>query len=298
MAEVKNTPTIQYGAKRFTKTDTDKFCYWLNGVDVTDQNLDQFDPYIQGVSRIFLYKPAPFMLDMYQAETTRFKHLLETGYTRIDGIQDTQVETVEFEGGFGGQKFRNISLASNDTDTITITVYEQSGSPLREYLDAWVTGMRDLYSNIAHYHGSDKVYGEKNHTAEFVYVTMDPTGKKVEYAALLAHAFPLVVPKSHLNYESRNRANVPMDMQFAVQLYESPAINALANYLIAQSEIDYNYLNFTPNPNKARIQAADATKYSTGNRMNATKLSALGSATITDQKSLWDATSADGEKNE
>lgn len=298
MAEVKNTPTIQFGAKRFTKSDTDKFCYWLNGVDVTDQNLDQFDPYIQGVSRIFLYKPAPFMQDMYQEETTRFKHLIETGYTRIDGIQDTQVETVEFEGGFGGQKFRNVSLASNDTDTITITVYEQSGSPLREYLDAWVTGMRDLYSNIAHYHGSDKVYGEKNHTAEFVYVAMDPTGKKIEYAALLAHAFPLVVPKSHLNYESRNRANVPMDMQFAVQLYESPAINALANYLITQSEIDYNYLNFTPNPNKARIEAAQATKYSTQNRMAADKLKALSNADVSTQENLFSATSAPDQSNE
>lgn len=264
--------TIQTGAKKFDKPNTDKFCYWLNGVDVTDQNLDQFDPYIQGVSRIFLYKPAPFMKAAFPDETTRFKHLIETGYTRIDGIQDTQVETVEFEGGFGGQKFRNVSLASNDTDTITITVYEQSGSPLREYLDAWVTGMRDLYSNIAHYHGASDgtnpyVYGEKNHTGEFVYVTMDPTGKKVEYAALLAHAFPLVVPKSHLNYESRNRANVPMDMQFAVQLYESPAINALANYLIAQSQIDYNYLNFTPNPTKERLANAEITTYSTGNRI-------------------------------
>lgn len=280
-AEVKFVPTIQTGAKKFNKPNTDKFCYWLNGVDVTDQNLDQFDPYIQGVSRIFLYKPAPFMNTQYPSETTRFKHLIETGYTSINGIQDTQVETVEFEGGFGGQKFRNVSLASNDTDTISITVYEQSGSPLREYLDAWVTGMRDLYSNIAHYHGAidDKTpYGEKNHTAEFVYVTLDPTGKTVEYAALLAHAFPLVVPKSHLNYESRNRANVPMEMQFAVQLYESPAINALANYLIAQSAVDYNYLNFTPNPDATRITAAQATKYSTGNRLSSTQMSDLAAA--------------------
>lgn len=278
MADAKFVPTIQTGAKKFDKSNTDKFCYWLNGVDVTDQNLDQFDPYIQGVSRIFLYKPAPFMKLQYENETKRFKHLIETGYTSINGIQDTQVETVEFEGGFGGQKFRNVSLASNDTDTISITVYEQSGSPLREYLDAWVTGMRDLYSNIAHYHGAidaGTLYGEKNHTAEFVYVTMDPTGKNVEYAALLAHAFPLVVPKSHLNYESRNRANVPMEMQFAVQLYESPAINALANYLIAQSAVDYNYLNFTPNPDAKRIQAANATKYSTGNRLSADQMTAL-----------------------
>ena len=109
-----------------------------------------------------------------------------------------------------------------------------------------------------------------------------PTGKNIEYAALLAHAFPLVVPKSHLNYESRNRANVPMDMQFAVQLYESPAINALANYLITQSEIDYNYLNFTPNPTQERINAAAVTKYSTMNRLSTDDVAALNAKTTID----------------
>jgi len=258
--------TIQSGIKRNIK-DYKNFCYWLNGVDVTDQNLDQFTPYIKGVARLFLYKPAPFLLDVFKDETSRFKSLIESGYTRIDGIQDTNVETVEFEGGFNGQKFRNISLASNDTDTITISVYEQTGSPLREYIDAWVTGMRDQRSGIAHYHGaldSNTSYGEKNHTAEFIYCTMDPTGRYIEYACMFAHAFPTKVPKSHLNYESRDRGNVLMDLEFAVQLYESPAINAIANYCLANSQVEYNYLKFTPNiPN-----AIDVNSYSTKNSLS------------------------------
>ena len=260
--------TTQTGIKRNTK-DYDNFCYWLNGVDVTDQNLDQFTPYIQGVSRLFLYKIPPFMNAIMADESMRFKHLIESGFTRIDGIQDTNVETVDFEGGFGGQKFRNVSLASNDTDTITISVYEQTGSPLREYIDAWVTGMRDIRSGIAHYHGALDLasgavdYGEKFHTGEFIYCTMDPTGKHIEYACMFAHAFPTKVPKSHLNYETRNRGNVLMDLEFAVQLYESPAINAIANYLVANSKVEYNYLKFTPNIPNAIVN----TEYSTFNTL-------------------------------
>ena len=269
--------TTQTGIKRNTK-DYDNFCYWLNGVDVTDQNLDQFTPYIQGVSRLFLYKIPPFMNAIMAEESMRFKHLIESGFTRIDGIQDTNVETVDFEGGFGGQKFRNVSLASNDTDTITISVYEQTGSPLREYIDSWVTGMRDIRSGIAHYHGAlgkdyyigdDKnpagqvSYGEKYHTGEFIYCTMDPTGRHIEYACMFAHAFPTKVPKSHLNYESRNRGNVLMDLEFAVQLYESPAINAIANYLVANSKVEYNYLKFTPNIPNPIVNTA----YSTANTL-------------------------------
>lgn len=262
--------TIQSGIKNSRK-DYTNFCYWLNGVDVTDQNLDKFTPYIQGVSRIFLYKAPPFLEEKYKDLTKNFRSLIESGYTRIDGIQDTQVETVDFEGGFGGQKFRNVSLASNDTDTVTISLYEQTGSPIREFIDLWVTGMRDIRSGIAHYHGATTEYSEKNHTAEFIYCTMDPTGKKIEYACMFAHAFPLKVPKSHLNYETRNRGNVLMDLEFAVQMYESPAINALANYCLANSQVEYNYLQFTPNI----TQAYTPNSYSTGNMLGSDKINAF-----------------------
>ena len=263
--------TIQSGLKRNLK-DYSNFCYWLNGVDVTDQNLDQFTPYIQGVSRIFMIKKPVFLLENYADECKNFKSLIETGYTRIDGIQDTNVEFVDFEGGFNGQKFRNVSLASNDTDTITITVYEQTGSPIREFLDLWVTGVRDIKSGIAHYHGAfdtnaNMKYSERNHTAEFIYCVMDPSGRELEYACMFAHAFPTKVPKSHLNYESRNRGNVPIDIEFAVQMYESPAINAMACYCLQNSLVEYNYLKFSPDFAKTSGYAGPKL-YSNGNTIN------------------------------
>jgi len=247
--------TIQTNILSNTKNYSN-FSYFLGGVDVTQQNLDQFTPYIQGVSRIFLYTPPQFMNAQYSAQTKNFKSLIETGYTRIDGIGDISVDFVDFEGGFAGQKFSNVSLARDDTDSITISLYEQSGSPIREYMDTWVTGTRDILSGIAHYHGATTVYGEKNHTAEFIYVTMDPTGQKIEYACMFAHAFPTKVPKSHLNYEKGNRDNVLMDLEFKVQKYESPAINAIAAYFIQKSTIAYNYLSFDPHITEGQIDLA------------------------------------------
>lgn len=264
--------TIQTGIKQNRK-NYKNFCYWLNGVDVTDQNLDEFTPFITGTSRIFVHKLPPVMEQLDPGMCENFKSLVETGYTRIDGIQDTTVEFTDFEGGFNGQKFKNVSLVSNETDTLTITVYEQSGSPVREFLDTWVNAVRDQYSGIAHYHGlfdskelgKNIVYGERSHTAEFIYVVMDPTGRAIEYACLFAHAFPTKVPKSHLNYESRGRNNVQMDLEFAVQMYESPAINALAAYYMINSTVDYNYLNFTVS--KPKYGYCDPKPYSTDNRV-------------------------------
>jgi hypothetical protein len=262
--------TIQTNAKTNTK-NYQNFSYFLGGIDVTDQNLDQFTPYIQGVSRIFLYKAPIFMDKEYHTETENFKSLIETGYTRIDGISDISVDFVDFEGGFNGDKFSNVSQARDDTDTLTISLYEQTGSPVREFIETWVTGTRDIRSGIAHYHGAlvdfadgTVKYGEKYHTAEFVYITLDPTAQELEYACLFAHAFPTKVPKSHLNYEKGNRDNVSMDLDFRVKKYESPAINKVGQYYLDASRIEYNYLKFTPNITKELVQAAART-YASGN---------------------------------
>jgi len=262
MADAK---TIQTGAKTNSKSFKD-FSYFLGGVDVTDQNLDKFTPYIQGVSRIFVHKLPVFMDIMFHDKSTAFKTFIEAGYTRIDGIGDISVEFVDFEGGFAGQKFSNVSLARDDTDTVTISCYELTGSPLREYLDTWVTGVRDLRSGIAHYHGAIKqgvTYGEINHTAEFIYTTMDPTGLELEYSCMLAHCFPTKVSKSHLNYEKGNRDNVLMDLEFRTTKYESPAINDVGKWYLDASQVEYNYLNFSPNITKDQV-ATNAIAYGNG----------------------------------
>lgn len=245
--------TGRYGNATAINTNTksfENFSYFLGGIDVTHQNLDQFTPYIRGVSRIFLHKPPLFMLSKYPDHTKRFKTYIETGYKSIDGIGDISVDFTQFEGGFNGQQFSTPQLARDDTESVTISVYELSGSPVREYLDTWVTGVRDIRSGIAHYHGAIEdgtvKYAEINHTAEFIYTTYDPTGLTPEYCCMFAHCFPRRVPKSHLNYESGNRDNVQMDIEFATTKYESPAINDIGIWYTMNSKIDWNYLDFDP----------------------------------------------------
>lgn len=269
MAAVTNNGTvrtIQYvqdatnrGKFRQNTKSYEKFSYFLGGIDVTHQNLDQFTPYIRGVSRIFLHKPPLFMWKLDGEMTRRFKTYVETGYKSISGIGDISVDFTQFEGGFNGQQFSTPQLARDDTESVTISVYELTGSPIREYLDTWVTGVRDPRSGIAHYHGLiDKLYGgnstgmeyaEINHTAEFIYTTYDPTGLWLEYCCMFAHCFPRRVPKDHLNYEAGNRDNVQMDMEFATTKYESPAINDIGVWYTNASRIKWNYLDFDPEQN-------------------------------------------------
>lgn len=257
--------TIQTNAKVNTKNYAD-FSYFLGGIDVTQQNLDQFTPYIQGVSRIFFYTAPFFMEKQYPQLTKNFRSLIETGYTRIEGVSDINVDFVDFEGGFNGDKFSNVSRVYDTSENLAISLYEQTGSPVREFIETWVTGTRDIRSGVAHYHGalSDYpnlvMYGEKFHTCEFIYITMDPTAQELEYTAMFAHGFPTKVPKSHLNFEKGVRDNVSMELEFNVKKYESPAINQVGAYYLEASLIEYNYLKFTPNISQSDVQAV-AQKY-------------------------------------
>ncbi len=261
--------TIQTNIKSNDKS-FENFSYFLGGIDVTHQNLNQFTPYIKGVSRFFLHKPPAFMNVAFPVLTKNFKTYIETGYTSVTGFGDVSVEFTDFEGGFSGQRFSNVSLARDDTDSITVSVYELTGSPIREYLDLWVTGVRDPRSGVAHYHGvlgndtGQVSYGEINHTAEFIYVNLDPTARDAEYVALLAHAFPTKVPKAHLDFNAGERDNAKIDLEFRVTKYESPSINQIGNWYVENSKVNYNYLDFDPNVTGKGFNNYDTYDYGTG----------------------------------
>lgn len=273
------------GNQKKIKTNTstyENFSYFLGGIDVTHQNLDKITPYIQGVSRIFVHK-TPYFMDQLDDETMskRFKTYVETGYKEIGGIQNLSVNFTTFEGGFNNQNFQNVANSSDESNSLSITVYELTGSPIREYLDTWVTGVRDPRSGIAHYHGliqkyyngttGGVPYAEKNHTAEFIYTTYDPTGLYLEYACMFAHCFPQSVPKDHLNYQSGNREGVTMQLEFAAEHYESPAINDIGIWYTENSKVNWNYLDFSPEAGNGIMRTQSAYTYDYGVYQNNTE---------------------------
>lgn len=239
----------------------DNFKYFLEGIDATDQNLDQMTPFIPGAARLFFHKTPYFMHAKFQDLTDNFRSYLETGVKSVTGIGDLTGTEATIEGGWANQKLDNISMVTDDTNQIEVTLYEQTGSPVREFIETWLTGMRDPRSGVAHYHGavmspdggrSDGssgdgiVYSEKNHTGEFIYVVLDPTAQFIEYACLLAHVWPKNMPKQHLNYTSGDRTPPELTLQFSCIKYEGKYINDIAAYYISKSNLIYNYLDFNP----------------------------------------------------
>lgn len=253
---------------KINRKNFNKFSYFIAGIDVTQQNLDQLTPYIPGISRIFMHRTPLFMEVAFEDMTSNFKSLVETGAKSIGGIGDVSVEFTPIEGGFNNQSFQNISKTTDDSNQLSFTLYEQTGSPVREFLETWVTGVRDPRSGIAHYHGAVETpehtdltkyvpYGEKNHTAEFIYYALDPTAHYLEYACMWAHCMPTTVPKDHYNYNSGDRDAIALNLTFNGTKYESRFINDIAINYIIKDQLEYNYLNFDPDFEGAGFSTPD-----------------------------------------
>lgn len=251
--------TIQTNIKQYTK-DMTQYSWWMGGLNTKSKALALYSPLKTGYARIFFIKMPVFMETVAPNKTKNIRHLMEYGFTRIDGIQNLSAEFEQATGGYVGKAFDVMSRTTDETNEITLSLYELGGSPVREFTDLWVTGVSDPLSGLTHYHGAmDKdptiELVQSNHTAEAIYVQTDPTGREggIEYACLLTNLMPKQVKKEQFNYASGEHQLVQVDIPFTCVKYESIQINAMAAALIAKYKILSNYLQFNSGYTQADI---------------------------------------------
>ncbi|MDY3769140.1 MAG: hypothetical protein SOZ83_06045 [Sphaerochaetaceae bacterium] len=244
--------TIQSSIKH-NNQDMSKYALFLGGTNVVRDVLAAYDPLKTGYGRIFMVRK-PIWVDKYFSENkgdagslnkmNRFKHILEYGNTQIQGLTDPQVNFSTINGGYNGKGFEYPSYTTDDTNTFSITVYEMSGSPIREVIHTWINGTTDLQTGLAHYNGVDLPKIQANQTAEFIYVATDNTGLAVEYCCLFANCFPRGINIDPFNYQSGQHEPVETTIEFACTKYESTQINKVGKALINRYRILTNSLNF------------------------------------------------------
>lgn len=242
--------------------DFSEYSIFLGGLDVTSKNIDQLDPLRGNFSRIFIIRLPRFMEVMDSAEAKRFKHYVEMGYVGLDGVQNTTMDTEEVTGGYAGNRFRVPNVVKDETDTVTLKLYELTGSPVRRFIDTWMTGISDPLTGLAHYHGyisETCEFKASNHTMEMIYVCTDATGREdcIEYACMFANMMPTEIKKDHFNFEPGTHPVVQIDVPFTANRYESPQINEIAKALLAKYKILRDYLNFQSGYSTSDISAMD-----------------------------------------
>ena len=234
--------------------DLTKYSLFLGGLNVKARALEQYDPLKTGYTRIFVVQMPKFMNSILPIASKNFKHMLEYGFKSIDGIQNLTMEYEAITGGYAGRSFEIPTILKDETNAITIKVQEMSGSPVREYIEMWLTGIADPHTGLCHYHGAldiDDATGDMqmdaiqaNQVAEMIYVSTDNTGRRVEFACLLSNMIPKVVKRDHYNYESGTHNAVEYDIEFTCTMYTSPDVNNVATQLLDRYRILTNYLDF------------------------------------------------------
>lgn len=239
--------TIQHGIRQAEVKNITDYALFMGGTNVTHEVLQCYDPLRTGYGRIFMVRKPRFLDESMPTKLNNFKHILEYGNTSIQGLGDVSVNFDSITGGYVGKAFEIPTNVSDGTNTITITVYEFSGSPVREVLHSWINGTIDLQSGFSHYNGvsvEDVPRLMANQTAEFIYVNTDVTGEEVEYACLLANAFPENINIDAFNYTAGTHGLVETAIPFHCVKYESIQINRVAKALITKYKLLANSLNF------------------------------------------------------
>jgi hypothetical protein len=185
-----------------------------------------------------------FLLDTIPNKLKKFKHILEYGNTAVSGLNDLTVNTQTMTGGYAGRSFEIPTHATDDTNTLTVTCYEFSGSPIREVIHTWINGMSDVLTGLTHYNGASTTVAQANQTAEFIYVSTDNTGENIEYACLFTNCFPKNLKNDHFNYTSGEHNLVEYAIEFSCVKYESRQINKVAQSLLKRYKLLANSLNF------------------------------------------------------
>ena len=241
------TKTIQSGLKSHSYDKLTDYALFMGGTNVINEVLQCYDPLRTGYGRIFMVKQPVFLEKQFSgtSKLTKFKHILEYGNTAVQGIADVSVNTESITGGYTGKSFEIPTYASDDTNSLQITVYEFSGSPVREIVHSWINGTTDLLTGLSHYNGvSDLDHIQANQTAEFIYVATDVTGQKAEYVCLFANCFPKGINTDAFNYTAGEHRLVDVTIEFTCTKYESLQINQVGKALLEKYKINTNSLNF------------------------------------------------------
>ena len=220
------------------------YALMMGGLDVTHDVLMAYDPFKKGFGRVFMIRQPTFVMKAIPDKMKKFKHILEYCNTGISGIQDIDMDTTNMTGGYNQSNVTFQTTMNDDANTLTIKTYEFSGSPVREVLHYWLTGISDLQTAFGTYHGTNVPYNQANHTAEFIYVLTDQTGKRVEHVSLWANCVPKQIPMEHLNTDAGDHDLVPLDVAFTGKRYESAQINQIGLYLISKYQILTDSLDF------------------------------------------------------
>lgn len=206
---------------------------WHGVPQLTVEQMNMFEAAYTGHTFIFVIDMPKFMYSgiyentnlHYQAKN--LKAIIERASTSFNGSSNITAQTADMDDG-NGRKITHITGVTKEQPTVTLTLHEFAGLPVKNALESWMTGTYDYRSEHGHYFGNLGIPGGwclANHTMSMLVVQVDPSWQVIQDAAFYYNMFPTEVPFEHFEWEKGEHSIIDKhSIQFTANEERSPMI--------------------------------------------------------------------------
>ena len=206
---------------------------WHGVPQLTEEQLSMFEVAYTGHTFIFVVKVPRFMTDGLYRNTDmhyqmkNFRAVLERASTGFSGAQNIMANSADQDDG-NGRKVSHIVNVTKEQGNISIRLHEFAGLPVKNAIEAWLTGIYDYRSQHGNYHGNLGINGGwclANHSMAILVVQVTPDWTTIQDAAYYYNMVPTEVPFQHFDWTKGEQTIIDdYDIEFYANEERSPAI--------------------------------------------------------------------------
>ena len=221
------------GGKEMKNRDLFKSRLWKGVPQLTTDQLKAFEAAYTGHQFFFVIDAVRFMTQGYYKDTNlhalfkNLKSIIERASVEFSGPSNITAEFDDQTDG-NGRKMSHMTRVSKEQNNITLRLHEFAGLPVKNAIEAWLTGVYDPYSEHGNYHGNLGITGgwcTANHTMSMLVVQVDPSWTEIQDAAYYYNMMPTEVPFDHMQWTKGEHTIIQdYDIEFNCNEFRGPSI--------------------------------------------------------------------------
>lgn len=205
-----------------------------NGIQPTDPMMSAArEPFRVGRFLVKWTKAPPFFPEI-AVKYLRF--IFEDMVMEVSGVPENSLDRIDITNGSTRGTSSYPGIYKESGNEVTLKVRECAGSPVRKFLDYWISGISDRKTGVCHMYGRKMRGILANQAGSILYVLLGPTCRPddIEFACMWHEVIPYQEKVSHVNSGAIGEAGsgVEMDVTFAGQYDRGPEIDIYARKVV------------------------------------------------------------------
>lgn len=164
------------------------------------------------------------------------RYIFEDGVREVSGVPENSLDKIDIQNGAVGATTSYPGIYKESGNSVTLKVRESAGSPVRKFLDYWISGVSDRKTGVCHMYGFKGRAILPNMAGSILYVLLGPTCRPedIEFACMWHEVMPYGEKASHLNSGGIGEAGsgVEFDVEFSGMYDRGPEIDIFARKVV------------------------------------------------------------------